>query len=468
MMLATPILSPKTAVALLKSDLSRAEALVKANRAKNRSLANIKLLLNYQRQWIKAGFSQQVCIAEKSRRVGLSWSDAVISVLKAAKNKKGTNTYYIGYNFEMTAQYIEDCAFWAKAFNIVGLKIKQRIIHDEHKDILVSRIKFASGHKIVALSSKPKNLRSKKGDLVLDEFAFHEYAYDLLKAALALIMWGGSIRIISTHNGVDSYFNEIINDVRKGVVPYYLQKVTFQQAVKEGLYKRICLVNGEEWTLEKEFEWIKKIYAFYGSGADEELDTVPSEGRFAGQIYDRNWFKLLKELPSDPWIKVRAWDLAGTKNEPLESHFFTVGVLLYLVDDKIIVADWIYRQCSISTGDALIEETTIADGFDVSCILEQEPGDTGERYVVSMQERLAGYDIIGIRPMGNKVIRAIQAAQEARRGNIYLLEAPWNEKFIQTLHKVQDKPTPLVTDTSDALSLGVKAVKNLINPLYGT
>lgn len=463
-----PTLSPKTAIALLKQDLSRAESTAREFRAKRRSLANTALLLKYQRKWIKAGFEQKVCIAEKSRRVGLSWCDAVISVLKAAKSKGGTNTYYIGYNFEMTAQYIEDCAFWAKAFNIVGLKIKQRIIHDENKDILIYRIKFASGHKIVALSSKPKNLRSKKGDLVLDEFAFHEYAFELLKAALALVMWGGSIRIISTHNGVDSYFNEIITEVRKGVKPYYLQKVTFQDAVAEGLYKRICLVNGEEWTLEKEFEWIKNIYAFYGSGADEELDVVPSEGRFAGQIYDRTWFKLLDELPSEPWVKVRAWDLAGTKNEPLESHFFTVGVLLYLVEEKIIVADWLYRQCSISTGDALIEETTQSDGFDVSCILEQEPGDTGERYVLSMQERLAGYDIIGIRPMGNKVIRAIQAAQEARRGNVYLLKAPWNEKFIQTLHKVEDKATPLVTDTSDAFSLGVKAVKNLINPLFGT
>ena len=68
-------------------------------------------------------------------------------------------------------------------------------------DILAYRIRFASGHKIVALSSRPSNLRGKDGCAVIDEAAFHEDLPGLLKAALAFTMWGGLVRIISTHNG---------------------------------------------------------------------------------------------------------------------------------------------------------------------------------------------------------------------------------------------------------------------------
>ena len=461
-------LTPRTAINLIKADLTAIATSEKVAKTKNKSLAKINLLLKYQRQWIKAGFEQKVSVAEKSRRVGLSWCDAVISVLKASKAKGGNSTYYISYNREMTEQYVNDCAFWAKVFNIVGIKIKQRILHDEDKDILIYRIKFASGHRIVALSSKPKNLRSKKGDLVFDEFAFVEAPEELLKAGLALLVWGGNIRIISTHNGVDTCFNQLILDIKSGKKKYYHQKITFRDAISEGLYKRICLVNGEDWTLEKEFEWIKTIYEFYGFGADEELDCLPSEGKFAGQVFNKTWFKVIPELPCEPWIKVRAYDLAGTKNEPLEEHFYTVGCLLYLCGEKIVIADWLYGQWSISNGDKIIEETAINDGYDVSVILEQEGGDQGARYILNMQERLIGFDVQGIKPRGEKIIRALPIANEARRGNVYLLEAPWNQKFCDTIHKVSDKKTPLVTDLMDSLSLGYQALKLTINPLFGT
>ncbi|MDE8660748.1 hypothetical protein PUL39_030350 [Pseudomonas aeruginosa] len=39
---------------------------------------------------------------------------------------------------------------------------------------------------------------------------------ELLKAALALTMWGNKVRLISTHNGVDNPFNTYIQDAREG------------------------------------------------------------------------------------------------------------------------------------------------------------------------------------------------------------------------------------------------------------
>ncbi|EOT8011973.1 hypothetical protein ACKY3E_005851, partial [Escherichia coli] len=83
------------------------------------------------------------------------------------------------------------------------------------EEILTYMIRFPnSGFKIQALSSRPSNLRGLQGDVVIDEAAFHESLDELLKAAMALTMWGARVRIISTHNGVDNLFNQYIQEAR--------------------------------------------------------------------------------------------------------------------------------------------------------------------------------------------------------------------------------------------------------------
>lgn len=59
---------------------------------------------------------------------------------------------------------------------------------------------FDSGFKVQALSSNPSNLRGMQGTVIIDEAAFHDRLAEVLKAALALTMWGAKVRLISTHN----------------------------------------------------------------------------------------------------------------------------------------------------------------------------------------------------------------------------------------------------------------------------
>lgn len=86
------------------------------------------------------------------------------------------------------------------------------------------------------MPSEPRSLRSKQGRVVIDEAAFVDNLPELLKAAMALRMWGGSVRIMSTHNGEDSDFNEMIKETRAGKRPYTLHRVTFDDALEQGLY----------------------------------------------------------------------------------------------------------------------------------------------------------------------------------------------------------------------------------------
>lgn len=236
------------------------------------------IFMAYQVKWVED--MAPVKIMEKSRRIGLSYAEAADDVLYAA-SAEGANVYYISYNKEMTQGFIQDCAGWAKAFNAAASQIEESVLEEEDKQILSYSIHFDSGHKIQAFTSNPRNLRSKgrPGErLVIDEAAFVDDIKELLKAAMAMTMWGGQIRIISTHNGEDNPFNELINDVRAGRSPYSLHRVDFDDALRDGLYRKICAVSKRPWSREGEAQWRQEIINRYRPNEGEELFCIPAQG----------------------------------------------------------------------------------------------------------------------------------------------------------------------------------------------
>jgi phage FluMu gp28-like protein len=170
------------------------------------------VLLPYQQRWIED--ESRIKVWEKSRRIGASWTEACLSVLEAAKHD-GRNTIYVSYNFDMTEGFVRDCEFWASRFNMAA-QVRKETILDEDKDILGYRIRFASGKTIRALTGKPKNIRGKQSRVVIDEAAFCDDLGELLKAAIALLIWGGQVSIISTHNGIGNEFNALLKDIESG------------------------------------------------------------------------------------------------------------------------------------------------------------------------------------------------------------------------------------------------------------
>jgi len=242
-----------------------------------------EILLPYQIRWLAD--ESPVKVAEKSRRIGLTWTEAADSALKASA-RKGMDTWYLGYNRDMALEFVETASAWARQFNKAARAIEEIAIDDERRDILAYRIRFSSGHKIVALSSRPSNLRGKQGRAVIDEAAFHDDLKGLLKAALAFTMWGGCVRVISTHNGANSTFNELVNEIRAGRKPYSLHRVTLDDAIADGLYHRICTKLGQKWSSAGEADWRARIFQEYGEDAEEELLCVPraSGGAFLSSV----------------------------------------------------------------------------------------------------------------------------------------------------------------------------------------
>jgi phage FluMu gp28-like protein len=264
------------------------------------------VLLPYQVRWLAD--NAPVKVAEKSRRIGITWTEAADAALTAAA-AAGMDTWYLGYNRDMAREFVETAAAWARQFNKAARAIEEIAIDDERRDILAYRIRFASGHKIVALSSRPSNLRGKQGRAVIDEAAFHDDLLGLLKAALAFTMWGGLVRVISTHNGADNPFNELVNDIRAGRRPFSLHRVTLDDALDDGLYHRMCQKLGRRWSSAGEREWRARIFEEYGAAADEELMCVPraSGGAFLSSI--------LIESRMRAGIPVLRWEVAAEFTE---------------------------------------------------------------------------------------------------------------------------------------------------------
>lgn len=234
-------------------------------------------LLPYQQRWVAD--QSPLKVGEKSRRIGFTWGEAADNVLTASK-EGGSNVFYISATQDMAIEYIEACAMWARAFHLAAGEIEAGIwIDDGDKEIKTYKIDFPlSGKRIVALSSRPANLRGKQGDIVIDEAAFAPDLAGLIKAAMAMLMWGNRVRIFSTHDGDDNPFNELINQIRSGKRKGTVHRVTFADAVADGLYRRVCLRKEVAWTQEAEDAWVADVRAFYADDAEEELDVIPARG----------------------------------------------------------------------------------------------------------------------------------------------------------------------------------------------
>ncbi len=250
------------------------------------------ILMKHQQEWGKLCQENDLCIADKGRRTGITYATALNDTITAASQKKagGDNIYYIGDTKEKGLEFIGYCAHFAKVM-ASGMAegwngIEECLFLDQQPDktskyISSYRIRFASGFQIVALSSRPASIRGLQGIVNIDEAAYHQNVQAVIDATLALIIWGGKIRIISTHNGVKNPFNQLIRDTRAGLYGFKILRVTFDDAVANGLYERVCLVKGWTATAEGKEAWYKRVRGAYGANTAamrEELDAIPREG----------------------------------------------------------------------------------------------------------------------------------------------------------------------------------------------
>jgi predicted phage terminase large subunit-like protein len=81
---------------------------------------------------------------------------------------------------------------------------------------------------------------------------------------------------------------------------------------------------------------------------------------------------------------------------------------------------------------------------------ELEGGSAGKRYESALKRQLVGYDAKGVKPLGDKVTRAMPLAVAAKDGKVKLFRGAWNDQFLAALHEFDGSKKPLTNDIVDS------------------
>ena len=197
-------------------------------------------LLPFQARWA-ADRSRKKAI-EKCRQAGISWTEAYVSVDETSKQGAKRDTWVSSRDLAQARLFGEDCKKWNKAHSIAA-KESGLIFLEGEKDEQAYRIDYANGKTIYSLSSNPDAQAGKRGRRVGDEFALQKQQRQWYAITLPGLQWGGSMSLISTHRGTNSFFNkEIIEPARHPETnkkKFSLHTITIQDAVREGLWIKI-------------------------------------------------------------------------------------------------------------------------------------------------------------------------------------------------------------------------------------
>jgi phage FluMu gp28-like protein len=363
---------------------------------------------------------------------------------------------------------------WAKAFNHAAGAMEDGFWDEDEDDkhIKTYTIRFpGSGHKITALASRPRKLRGRQGVLVGDEAAFVDDLPELIKAALAFLIWGGKVRIISTHDGADNAFNELIQEIRGGKRKGTVHKVTFLDAVNEGLYKRICLRLGRTWSQEAEDAFVADSYATYGEAAEEELDCVP---RNSGGAY---LSRALIESRMDAATSVLELKLAegfemepasvreGEVNEWLERevlpHLQRLAITAGEIRGTVYGFDFA-RHVDLSLMAPLIEDHQLTRRMPFAIEMRKVPFEQQKQVLFYVADRLPRLRAGAHDATGNGMYLAEVAAQRygSRIAQVMLNDKVYGEQFPKLKADLQDGTVTGLPKNGDWLD-DLRAVQNI-------
>lgn len=177
----------------------------------------------------------------------------------------------------------------------------------------------------------------------------------------------------------------------------------------------------------KEVQSLKTELLDYGYASKYQQQPIPK----GGAMFHRNWFKSEKALPIEIKKSVRYWDKAGTAG----GGAFTVGVRMVILPNNIVIVEDVVRaQVADLEREEMIKQTAQMDRLqrpNTEIWIEQEPGSGGKDAAAATIRNLAGYPVYTERPTGDKMTRASPLAAYAKAGNVYILEADWNEAFLR-------------------------------------
>ncbi len=190
-------------------------------------------LLPYQKRFVND--ESRFIIGLWSRQTGKSFTTALKAVVECAEKPRSL-WICLSAGERQSLEWMEKAKLHARAYGMAA-----EIEGDTFEaDIQRLTIKFPNGSRIIGLPANPATARGYSGNVILDEFAFHEDSREIWRALVPAITRGYKLIVVSTPNGQGNMFHELWaakNDFAK-------HKVTILDAAADGLAVDVKALQG--------------------------------------------------------------------------------------------------------------------------------------------------------------------------------------------------------------------------------
>ena len=222
-------------------------------------------------------------------------------------------------------------------------------------------------------------------------------------------------------------------------------------------------------------EWVKKRYVtsstredriFIPAGLDDNphlnkkeyltslnrLDPITREQllkgdwniKVKGRMFDRSWFHIIDQAPLEG-RKVRFWDPAHTEpalkknSQGTTDPDWFAGCKMSGHENGLIYIENMrkWRKTPLASKNAVLGQAKL-DGHSTEITIEREPA-AGTNLIDDYIRLLAGFVCKGYTsPKGYKNEQAMAFASYAEAGNVYIVNGPWVEDFLDELEVYPD------------------------------
>lgn len=149
--------------------------------------------------------------------------------------------------------------------------------------------------------------------------------------------------------------------------------------------------------------------------------------------------------------RVRAWDLAATREADGRDPDWTVGTLLAECLDGTWGVEHVVRiRETPASVDKVMLQTALADGRSVAIREWEDPGAAGKAVTASHLRMLRGFDYAVVRPSGEKTTQWRPFLVQAECGNVWIAKGDWNRAWLDEMALV---PYGSHDDQADSVAL---------------
>ncbi len=162
------------------------------------------VLRPYQKRWTND--PARFAVAVKSAQIGFSTATAAWAVERCLRMPRRT-VVFLSRSERQSRELAEKAKMWLDGYRGVlgdycpGQKFEGAALQHE--------IRFPNQSRIIVLAANPDTARGYTGDVVLDEFAFHQDSQAIFTAVYRQVSLGYDMRVLSTPNGPQGKFYEL-------------------------------------------------------------------------------------------------------------------------------------------------------------------------------------------------------------------------------------------------------------------